>query len=296
MTLVRVASTVVPLPSFLQLVVVVVCLVVSADAAVGAGFGGRGVKGNAVVGRSGGRGLAASSGRNGRDVVGGVLHTQKRGATAKQRARLIDQVHLQRPHTGTVTVLSLLQSPYLPAYVLNAINAGLSASMYSRNSTTQSGTKIEIVMPTDDSLTARDHIDYAAKKNDKILAVLGPVGDTETLLAIPSLKRHNLVAISPLSGSSEVRQWNTHLYFLRPDPSAELLTLIRYVVTYLRVRRLGFMYLQNVSFGDAEYELTEITLSRMGYTLSGVFTVESSVAGSAEDAAFSAAWETFADT
>ncbi|KEG08961.1 adenylyl cyclase, partial [Trypanosoma grayi] len=56
------------------------------------------------------------------------------------------------------------------------------------------------------------------------------------------------------------------------------------------------MYLRGVGFGEMEYAHAVRVLSRMGYTLSGVFTVESSVAGSAEDAAFSAAWETFADT
>ncbi|RNE97080.1 receptor-type adenylate cyclase [Trypanosoma rangeli] len=76
----------------------------------------------------------------------------------------------------------------------------------------------------------------------------------------------------------------------------ELLALLRFAVTRLRVLRLGFMYLQNVSFGDRECKLAQRVMSGMGYKLSGVFTVKSSLTGEADPKEFDAAWERFAVT
>ncbi|KAF8300135.1 putative receptor-type adenylate cyclase [Trypanosoma cruzi] len=56
------------------------------------------------------------------------------------------------------------------------------------------------------------------------------------------------------------------------------------------------MYLQGVSFGDREYAQAQRVMSRMGYELSGVFSVESSVTGVARKEVFDAAWEAFAET
>ncbi|EKF27244.1 receptor-type adenylate cyclase, putative, partial [Trypanosoma cruzi marinkellei] len=57
------------------------------------------------------------------------------------------------------------------------------------------------------------------------------------------------------------------------------------------------MYLQGVSFGDREYAHAQRVMLGMGYELSGVFSVESSVTGGgAEKEVFEAAWEAFADT
>ncbi|KAF8295698.1 putative receptor-type adenylate cyclase [Trypanosoma cruzi] len=86
-----------------------------------------------------------------------------------------------------------------------------------------------------------------------------------------------------------------NFYFLRAEPAAELLALLATPLAHLRVRRLGFMYLQGVSFGDREYAQAQRVMSRMGYELSGVFSVESSVTGVARKV-FDAAWEAFAET
>ncbi|PWV12899.1 putative receptor-type adenylate cyclase [Trypanosoma cruzi] len=108
--------------------------------------------------------------------------------------------------------------------------------------------------------------------------------------------RHGLALFAPFTGSSLVRGRNPKFYFLRADPAAELLALLRYALVHLRVRRLGFIYMEGEYFGGTEYELAERAISGMGYELSDVFSVESSVNGGAKKEAFDAAWEAFADT
>ncbi|KAF8293061.1 hypothetical protein TcYC6_0108840 [Trypanosoma cruzi] len=89
-------------------------------------------------------------------------------------------------------------------------------------------------------------------------------------------------------GSSLVRGWKPKFYFLRADPAAELLALLCYALAHLRVRRLGFMYMEGEYFGGIEYELAERSMSGMGYELSGVFSVEGSVTGGAKKEVFDA--------
>ncbi|KEG05894.1 receptor-type adenylate cyclase, partial [Trypanosoma grayi] len=85
-------------------------------------------------------------------------------------------------------------------------------------------------------------------------------------------------------------------YFVRTSPAAEVLGLLRHAVSFLLVRRLGFMYLQGLSFGDKEYQIAQQTMSKMGEEFSGVFTLNGSYTGSADDAVFNAEWEKFAAT
>ncbi|EKF33074.1 receptor-type adenylate cyclase, putative [Trypanosoma cruzi marinkellei] len=108
--------------------------------------------------------------------------------------------------------------------------------------------------------------------------------------------RHGLVSFAPFTGSSLVRGWNPNFYFLRADPAAELLALQRHALAHLRVRRLGFIYMEGDYFGGIEYELAERAVSGMDYELSGVFSVEGSVTGGAKKEVFDAAWKAFADT
>ncbi|RNF26354.1 receptor-type adenylate cyclase, partial [Trypanosoma conorhini] len=70
---------------------------------------------------------------------------------------------------------------------------------------------------------------------------------------------------------------------------------LRYAVAQLRVRRLGFMYLQGVLFGEEEYEQAQDVLSAMGYEFCGVFTMNSS-SGTADPTEFDDVWKRFAAT
>ncbi|EKF27103.1 receptor-type adenylate cyclase, putative, partial [Trypanosoma cruzi marinkellei] len=138
-------------------------------------------------------------------------------------------------------------------------------------------------------------IGKALNESSDILLVAGVIGDTTVANSLPVIMRHGLVSFSPFTSSSLVRGWNPNLYFLRAEPAAELLALLRYALAHLRVRRLGFMYLQGGYFSDREYAQAQRVMLGMGYELSGVFSVEGSVGG-AEKEVFEAAWEAFADT
>ncbi|ESL10565.1 receptor-type adenylate cyclase [Trypanosoma rangeli SC58] len=137
-------------------------------------------------------------------------------------------------------------------------------------------------------------LEGAVQKENGTLALLGQFGDTYLKAALPVLPRFDLVAFAPFTASSAVRGWNPNVYFVRPDPVAELLALIRHAVTELRVLRVGFMYLRGVFFGDGECEQAGRVMSEMGYELSGVFTVDSDAGGGADPKEFDAAWERFA--
>ncbi|KEG07006.1 receptor-type adenylate cyclase, partial [Trypanosoma grayi] len=134
------------------------------------------------------------------------------------------------------------------------------------------------------------------EEHKDIIALQGIIIDDIVRLATPALEKYSLVAFAPITGSGAVREWNPNLYFLRADPKGELLALIRYSLSFLRVYRLGFMYLQNVAFGDEEYTHAVKLLAMVGYELCGVFTLESSLTGSADDGVFNATWEEFAAT
>ncbi|KEG06740.1 receptor-type adenylate cyclase, partial [Trypanosoma grayi] len=177
-----------------------------------------------------------------------------------------------------------------------AVTAGFRSSLWSRRS--RGGTAVQIqVVEKDTSVDAyADTFDTAMAAHSDIFAVVSHFGDGYLQKALPSLEKHNVVSFAPFTGSHRARGWNRFLYFVRGEPAAELLALIRYTVNFLRVRRLGFMYLKGVSFGDDEYAQTTRVIRMMGYTLCGVFTLNSSLKTPNEDATFDAAWEPFVTT
>ncbi|KEG05611.1 receptor-type adenylate cyclase, partial [Trypanosoma grayi] len=184
---------------------------------------------------------------------------------------------------------------FFPA-LLRAVNAGFNASLWSRNHTLTTGLRVKRIVKDMEAHGGVEAINEAMEEDDDILLVQGPIGDEPLQHSLPALEEHNLVSFAPLTGSSMVRNWNPHFYFVRTDPAAELLALLRYAVNELRVLRLGFMYLQNVSFGDSEYEHATELLDDIDYELCCVFTLESSLTSSADDGVFDATWEDFAAT
>ncbi|KEG06936.1 receptor-type adenylate cyclase [Trypanosoma grayi] len=184
----------------------------------------------------------------------------------------------------------------LPPSLLHAVNAGFNASLWSRNYTVANGLRVKRIVKDMEVHGGVEAINEAMEEHDDILLVQGRIGDEALHHLLPALEEHNLVSFAPLTGSSMVRNWNPHLYFVRADPAAELLALLRYAVNELRMWRLGFMYLQNVSFGDSEYTHATELLDDIDYELCCVFALESSLTGSADDGVFNATWEEFAAT
>ncbi|EAN78976.1 expression site-associated gene 4 (ESAG4) protein, putative [Trypanosoma brucei brucei TREU927] len=210
---------------------------------------------------------------------------------------VLPQLSVGAEANATAKVLSATWSAYMPQEYVTAINAGFSASLESRNWTVAGSVKVEVVYPRNLDLMPQDFIKEQLEletDQNKIVIVYGPLGDIVTYLALPILMKHNVVAFSPMTGSTFIRQWNPYLYFLRADPAAETLALIRYALCQLRVLRLGFMYLQGVHYGDEEYALTVNVMSQMGYELHGVFTVMSPDGEPAPDGEFREVFERFA--
>ncbi|KAF8291050.1 receptor-type adenylate cyclase, putative [Trypanosoma cruzi] len=139
-------------------------------------------------------------------------------------------------------------------------------------------------------------VEEAFQANPDIFILAAAMGDATLQYYLPVIRNREIISFAPFTGSTVIRGWDPYLYFVRADPLAELFALIRYALTFLRVRRLGFMYLEGVSFGDEEYEATKNVMTSFGYNLSGVFAVKSSLAHEAENSVFDAAWEAFANT
>ncbi|KEG06170.1 putative receptor-type adenylate cyclase, partial [Trypanosoma grayi] len=210
----------------------------------------------------------------------------------------VDGVMSEEGGAGKIVRILELRVPSMsisPVFV-NALNAGFNASLWSRNYTLANGFRVERIVKDMEIHGGANAINEAMAQHEGILLVQGPIGAEPLHYSLPALKKHNLVSFAPFSGSSEFRTWNPHLYFVRTDPAAELLALLRYAVDKLRMLRLGFMYLQNMMFGDSEYAHATELLDAIDYKFCGVFTVESSVTGSADDGVFNATWEEFAAT
>ncbi|ESL06269.1 receptor-type adenylate cyclase [Trypanosoma rangeli SC58] len=198
----------------------------------------------------------------------------------------------------TVKLLDLLYAddPLLAASI-KAYRAGVLAALWTRNYTAD-GVRLELVLPpaVTPLTDVRAVITEAMRTKPDILAVVGPVGDDTLLVALPILRQYGLVALGPYTGSATVRFWEPHFYFLRTDPMSGLYALVWYVTSRLRVYRVGYMYLTNVLYGDAEYAAAVDLMQGMGYELCGVFKLPGTRGWSERDAEFQAEWEAFVAT
>ncbi|KAH9600950.1 Adenylyl cyclase class-3/4/guanylyl cyclase [Trypanosoma melophagium] len=197
--------------------------------------------------------------------------------------------------TVKLLTLNITDHP-VPASLRNSFVAGFNASLWSRDFTVTDGIRVEIVVKETTFQASGDVVERALKADPDILALQGIFGDTAVEIALPALAKHSVVAFAPITAFSSLRKWNPNVYFVCAEPAAELLALVNHAVNTLRVRRLGFMYLQNEYFGNSDYEQAERFISSMGYEFCGVFTLKSSLSEPAEGGAFNAMWEAFADT
>ncbi|AAZ11036.1 receptor-type adenylate cyclase GRESAG 4, putative [Trypanosoma brucei brucei TREU927] len=196
-----------------------------------------------------------------------------------------------------VKVYNMLYSNKISAKIYDPIIAGFNASITNGNPPSGANVEVVYVPPMDDSKYA-DFLNNETSfgENNKISIILGPVGDQNTLGLLKYFKEKNVTSFSPFTGSSKVRSWNPNLYFLTASPAAEMLALLRYAITQLRLHRLGFMYLKDVSYGDDEYKLAVELTTRMDRKLCGVFALKSQIEKESDDSSFSAEWNKFANT
>nr|CAA09919.2 adenylyl cyclase [Trypanosoma cruzi] len=177
-----------------------------------------------------------------------------------------------------------------------AFYSGMNASLWARKFIVVEGVRVEVVEKEEvqeDNIAA---LEEDIRKDENVLALVGMQSQGFLRLVLPLLKKYDLVSFAPFTGSSLLSGWNPNLYLVRAEPAAELLALLRHALANMHVIRVGFMYLQGVSFGDGEYAQAQRMMSERNLTFSGVFSVESSVTGGAKKEVFDAAWEKFADT
>ncbi|KEG06250.1 receptor-type adenylate cyclase, partial [Trypanosoma grayi] len=195
-----------------------------------------------------------------------------------------------------VTVLELLYSANADLErEVAAYRHGFLASLWSHSYTT--GTvKVNVVHEDVSESNVSLTIDQAVRNYADLIAVVGPASAPLVSAALPALGAHNLVAFAPLTDSLTVRFWDRHMYFLMGDSYSAVYSLLRYAVTFLRVMRVGFMYVTGVSYGDLAYALASRLMAGMGRRLSGVFRLDGTRELSSSDAEFKAEWEQFANT
>ncbi|AAZ12671.1 receptor-type adenylate cyclase GRESAG 4, putative [Trypanosoma brucei brucei TREU927] len=199
----------------------------------------------------------------------------------------------------TVEVFSLLHKSVVSNGTVKALNTGVLASFHARGNITGTGVTVSFSAPATSEQNVNEALEQKLKGFSdlkKILVVLGPLGDKTVLESLDLLTKNEVIGFAPYTGSGAVRGWRPNLYFISVDPLAETLALLRYALAHLRVRRLGFMYLKGVFFGDTEYQLVVQAMARMGYGLCGTFALKSSTEASASSEGFQREWDQFAAT
>ncbi|EAN97111.1 receptor-type adenylate cyclase, putative [Trypanosoma cruzi] len=194
-----------------------------------------------------------------------------------------------------VLTLNVTDLP-IPTYLSESLYHGFVAALWSRNYIVGDNVRVTLINKLTTMAESGKAVEEAFQANPSIFILANAIGDATLEYYLPVIRNREIISFAPFTGSTVIRGWDPYLYFVRADPLAELFALIRYALTFLRVRRLGFMYLEDVSFGDEEYEATKNVMTRFGYNLSGVFAVKSSLAHEAENSVFDAAWEAFANT
>ncbi|RHW68775.1 Adenylate and Guanylate cyclase catalytic domain containing protein [Trypanosoma brucei equiperdum] len=198
----------------------------------------------------------------------------------------------------TVKVLSLMfNSAGATVDIINSLNVGFNASLAAQNWTVVAGIDVTVIRPPSYNVSAAEYLENYVKNADdgeSLLVVFGPMGEGNIRKSYKVLKEHNLVAFAPLTELTESRKFLPNLYFLRPEPSAELVALIRYAVNHMRVLRLGFMYTESLAGAPSAHSRATELMSQLGYELCCLFTVPNDVEETASGEAFEAEWEKFA--
>ncbi|CCD15203.1 unnamed protein product, partial [Trypanosoma congolense IL3000] len=198
----------------------------------------------------------------------------------------------------TVRVLSLMYSTNWNINYINAMNAGFNASLAAQNWTAGYGVDVKVIRPPTYTVLPTKYLKTYLDENSEdtsLLVVLGPLGESDTVEAYETLEENDLVGFAPITASSRLLSYRPNLYFLRPERTAELIALIHYAQTHLRVLRLGFMYMDGVNNGNEHYQQAAGFMARMGYRFHGVFAVATGDGSEVDDDEFDAAWELFAE-
>ncbi|AAZ11147.1 receptor-type adenylate cyclase GRESAG 4, putative [Trypanosoma brucei brucei TREU927] len=195
----------------------------------------------------------------------------------------------------TINVLSLMYSPDVQEVEVDSLNAGFEASLTARGWKTNSKARVSFIRPPSYDTPVAEFFESVVKESEgKLMIVFGPFGGPNTMWVKGELSKHGAVSFGPLAFSTEVREWDPHLYFISVEPNAELLALFRYAVVFLGLPRVGITYLKGTPSGEALYEFALDISSMMGHELCGAFAAAGGV-GADEDA-LAAEWNQFVET
>ncbi|RHW72603.1 Adenylate and Guanylate cyclase catalytic domain containing protein [Trypanosoma brucei equiperdum] len=195
----------------------------------------------------------------------------------------------------TINVLSLMYSPDVQEVEVDSLNAGFDASLTARGWKTNSKARVSFIRPPSYDTPVAEFFESVVKESEgKLMIVFGPFGGPNTMWVKGELSKHGAVSFGPLAFSTEVREWDPHLYFISVEPNAELLALFRYAVVFLGLPRVGITYLKGTPSGEALYEFALDISSMMGHELCGAFAAAGGV-GADEDA-LAAEWNQFVET
>ncbi|AIN97049.2 receptor-type adenylate cyclase [Leishmania panamensis] len=213
-------------------------------------------------------------GRGAGGVAGGLkrLHTYRRSPLLAAALLIVGALTLAVFTAPTAWAAGAGILSEEPVYLLNAMYSmtdymasyaealwlGIDAALYNAGYTAAGGRPIRIIDPDPDVNRADivAVVTKALKDYPTLLGVIGPYSDTRlaALLSSPVIQSSGLMLLGPFTGSSAVRAWNENVYFMRAEPRAELLAIVKHVANTIRGRRTAFMYLTGVDFGEREYE------------------------------------------
>ncbi|ORC90662.1 receptor-type adenylate cyclase [Trypanosoma theileri] len=206
------------------------------------------------------------------------------------------QVTITAAQKINVTVLEVLNTEN-PRYTetVKAYRHGFLASLWHRNHTGRTA-DVNVVhkVVTEGNIAAT--IEDVLNQHNDLLTMVGPVSSPLLLAARETLQKHNIVAFAPLIDDLSVRFWDKHFYFLMGDMNVAVYTLMRYAMAYLRVLRVGFMYMTGVVYGEHEYKLAEKLMADTGRSIGGVFCLDGLRGFTSSDAEFQEEWEKFVET
>lgn len=114
----------------------------------------------------------------------------------------------------------------------------------------------------------------AQSQYPNLLAVIGPYSDSSLHEAVSLISNvTNYTFLGPLTGGLQYRGFfNPNIFFGQGTPKGELLVLLKYAVTAINSKRIGFIYTTGVSCGEDLYQAAVQYLSNVGRSSSTLVT------------------------
>ncbi|CCD15431.1 unnamed protein product, partial [Trypanosoma congolense IL3000] len=196
-----------------------------------------------------------------------------------------------------INVLSLIHNPEFPVGGARAFDNGFNASLSARNSQADIKVRVAFLSSTSSDMPVDELLEEIIEKSeDKLLLVLGPLGDDNIQGIKAVLKEHHIIAFSPIATSNFAFGWNPYLYYISVAPDAELMALVRYAFGGLGLRRLGAMYVNDTAFGQNSYNFITKLTTEMGHDIAGVFVVATGASDAEKDTEWEAEWNKFVES